>query len=174
MKNFTFKKKCISISGLLVLLLTLSSCGFWLFPVQHKVSKTFDIFGTDYQGLYDSALRSATDAGYDSILKGKLDGDFRAEKGFGFDEVSVLTFHLDKKQYAGRFRFRVTVKSSRGSEKVIQSFVVAYSKYAMILPRKSHGGVGQYTPSKPLTTGRVPSGRIRTRSRTSPSRRGGE
>ncbi len=172
MVNLNFKKKLLIFPGLLILLVTLSSCGFWLFPVQHTVSKTFDVFGTDFKTIYDSSLRAATDAGYDSILQGTLEGDFRAEKGFGIDELTILTFHLDKKQYAGRFRFRVTVKSSRGSEKVIQSYVVAYSKYAMILPRKSHEGVGEYTPAKKPITGGAPIGRKRMR--RSPSRRGGE
>ena len=161
MKKVTFKKRLVAFSGFIALLLMLSSCGFWLFPVQHSSSKTFDIYATDFQALYSSALRGATDAGYDSILKGTVEGDFRAEKGFGIDEVTLLTFHLDKKQYSGRFRFRVTVKSSRGSERMIQAFVVAYSKYAMILPRKLDGGVGEYTPSSKSVLDKTPRGQKR-------------
>lgn len=55
-------------------------------------------------------------------------GKFSADKGFGFDELTTLTFHL-KKGYRQKLFLTVTVKSSRGGYTEMENYINSIEKY---------------------------------------------
>lgn len=121
---------------LLLLLFILTSCGFFMLPLSREKTQDFAIRGADFSKTFDTCIKAALDIGFDIDRADKPKGYFKAERGFGLDEVTELRFYL-KKGYRRKLEFTVTVKSTRGSYKVMEDFVNSIENYLNVFPIES-------------------------------------
>ena len=143
-KDINNAARCGRISGRLIIIallfvfaLSLSSCGFWLFPFTKEQVVTYNAVGKDYKEVYDMAVASAREAGFNEITRiGRRDaGDmkaFSATRGFGVTETSYMRVDVNKKSYRGRYSFTLSVISTRGSDFIIKKFIKAFSSRLVI------------------------------------------
>ncbi|MBE9531237.1 MAG: hypothetical protein IME98_00350 [Proteobacteria bacterium] len=127
------RSKLIKAPLIIALLFILTSCGFWMLPLRREKSQDFAIRGGDFSKAFDTCVKAVTDLNFEITMKDKPKGEFRAERGYGFDEITTLHFHL-KEGYRKKLDFTVTVKSSRGANTVIESFIDSIEKYMDAIP----------------------------------------
>ncbi len=131
------RSKLIKVPLLLLLLFILTSCGFWMLPFRKEGSQSFAIRGGDFSMTFDTCVKAAKDIHFQINASNKSAGVFKAERGIGFDEITVLNFRL-REGYRRKLEFRVTVKSSKGAPRVIESFINSIEKYMDVLPIESN------------------------------------
>lgn len=131
------RSQLIRVPVLLLLLFMLTSCGFWLLPLRREKTMTFAVNGAEFSRTFDICVRAAKEIEFEINELKKHTGQFEADRGYGFDEISVLRFHLQE-GYKRKLYFTIRVKSSKGSEAVIMSFVDAINKDLKTYPIESY------------------------------------
>lgn len=131
------RSRLIKVPLLLLLLFILTSCGFWMLPLRREKSQTFAIRGAEFLETFNICVKAAKDINFEIYLLDRSMGEFKAERGFGIDEITILQFQL-REGYRKKLEFTITVKSSRGANTVILSFINSIEKYMDAFPIKSH------------------------------------
>jgi hypothetical protein len=89
--------------------------------------KTFTVQNADYDTAFSSAVQTAKDLRFKIGYEDKLKGRFTSDRGMGYGESSYLWVEV-KKVPAGNVSITLDVKSSGGSESIVNEFMAAYSK----------------------------------------------
>ncbi len=131
------RSQLIRVPVLLFFLFMLTSCGFWLLPLRKEESRNFAVNGAGFDRTFNICAKAAKEIGFEVSKSNKRGGKFEADRGYGFDEISVLRFHLQE-GYKKKLYFSVTVKSSKGAGVVIKDFVDAIKKDLDTFPIESY------------------------------------
>ncbi len=129
-----FKKSVLSKAPVLIaLLLILTSCGFLLVPLKKEVSRNFSLRAANFEDALNLSIKAARDIGYDITRINRKGGNFKASKGFGIDEITILNFNL-KKGYKKKLYFTIRIKSSKDPIVIINELTSSIDNYLDILP----------------------------------------
>lgn len=120
-------------SVLIALVLILTSCGFLLVPIRKEEARSFALRAAEFDDAFVLAVKAAEDIHFNVARKRKKNGIFEADKGYGFGEITLLYFHLQR-GYKRKLYFTVRVKSSKNAVTVMKNFVSSIEKYLDILP----------------------------------------
>ncbi len=138
-------RRLMAVLALSLFAISLSSCGFWLFPFTKEKIVSYDAVGKDYREVYNMAVASARAIGFNELspLGDYQDPvTFQANKGFGFDETTFMIFDVSRKGYKGRYAFTLRVTSTRGGDAIIRKFIKTLSKRLVVEEIKGRS----YTP----------------------------
>ena len=89
--------------------------------------KTFMVQNADYDMAFASAVQTAKDLQFKIGYEDRSKGRFTSDRGMGYGESSYLWIEV-KKVSADNVSITLDVKSSKGSQAIINEFMSAYNK----------------------------------------------
>jgi hypothetical protein len=89
--------------------------------------KTFTVQNADYDTAFSQAVQTAKELQFKIGLEDKARGRVTTNRGLGYGESSYLWIEV-KKIPSGNVSITLDVKSSGGSENIVNEFMVAYNK----------------------------------------------
>ncbi len=89
--------------------------------------KTFTVQNADYETAFTQAVQTAKELRFKIGLEDKAKGRVTTDRGLGYGESSYLWIEV-KKVSPGNISITLDVKSSKGSESIVNEFMTAYNK----------------------------------------------
>jgi hypothetical protein len=116
---------CMSVGGLV-------GCANEMALLRPGTVKTFTVQNADYDTAFTYAVQTAKELRYKIGYEDKSKGRFTSDRGLGYGESSYLWVEV-KKVPTGNVSITLDVKSSKGSETIIQEFMTAYNRQVKTL-----------------------------------------
>lgn len=96
------------------------------------VVKTFTVQNADYETAFMQVVQTAKELQFKIGLEDKAKGRVTTNRGLGYGESSYLWIEV-KKASPGNVSITLDVKSSGGSENIVNEFMTAYNKRGKVM-----------------------------------------
>ena len=116
---------CVAVGGLI-------GCANEMALLRPGTVKSFTVQNADYDTAFTYAVQTAKDLRFKIGYEDKSKGRFTSDRGIGYGESSYLWIEV-KKLSAGSVSITLDVKSSKGSETIINEFMTAYNRQVKTL-----------------------------------------
>ena len=131
--TFDLQKRRLSWALVICMMLGISAgCANEMALLRPGTVKTFTVQSADYDTAFSSAVQTAKELRFKIGYEDKSKGRFTSDRGLGYGESSHLWVEV-KKVPAGTVSITLDVKSSGGSEHIVNEFMAAYSKLVKTL-----------------------------------------